>query len=143
MGDQRLPPDFQVALDAYHSAIRAMSNGDAEPFVALWSRTAPVTLFGAFGPCREGYDDLMRTFRWVASRWRDGDFECEEIAVHVGAETAYTVGYERGLHLSIDGGEPAEVTIRLTQAYRREEGGWKLVHRHGDFLPADESAGKV
>ena len=35
------------------------------------------------------------------------------------------------------------MTIRVTHAYRREDGEWRLVHRHGDFLPHDESAGHL
>jgi hypothetical protein len=30
-------------------------------------------------------------------------------------------------------------TVRVTYVYRREDGRWKIVHRHGDFLPPDES----
>lgn len=56
-------------------------------------------------------------------------------------DIGYTVGYERGA-MTIDG-EPKSVTIRVTHIYRREAGEWKLVHRHGDFAPIDESVGKV
>jgi ketosteroid isomerase-like protein len=29
--------------------------------------------------------------------------------------------------------------LRVTQVYRREGGEWRLVHRHGDFAPMDQS----
>jgi ketosteroid isomerase-like protein len=29
--------------------------------------------------------------------------------------------------------------IRVTHIYRLEDGQWRLVHRHGDFAPVDES----
>jgi len=45
--------------------------------------------------------------------------------------------------MAVDGGEPEPMTIRVTHAYRREDGEWRLVHRHGDFLPHDESAGHL
>lgn len=51
---------------------------------------------------------------------------------------AYTVGYERFTG-SIDGAPAAPITIRVTHVYRRENGAWKIVHRHGDFAPVDES----
>jgi ketosteroid isomerase-like protein len=44
----------------------------------------------------------------------------------------YDLGYERG-HAVIDG-VPASTTIRFTHVFRREEGRWRLVHRHGDFV---------
>jgi ketosteroid isomerase-like protein len=31
------------------------------------------------------------------------------------------------------------VTVRVTHVYRREHGEWKIVHRHGDSVPLDES----
>jgi ketosteroid isomerase-like protein len=27
----------------------------------------------------------------------------------------------------------------VTHVYRREDGEWKIVHRHGDHLPVDQS----
>jgi ketosteroid isomerase-like protein len=29
--------------------------------------------------------------------------------------------------------------IRVTHIYRREPQGWRIVHRHGDFAPPDQS----
>ena len=48
-------------------------------------RTADdVSLFGAWGPCKRGWAELSRTFRWVASRFGpDSEAECEEIVVDV------------------------------------------------------------
>ena len=31
-------------------------------------------------------------------------------------------------------GVPEEMTIRATQIYRRQDGPWKVIHRHGDVL---------
>jgi ketosteroid isomerase-like protein len=30
-------------------------------------------------------------------------------------------------------------TVRVTHVYRREDGDWRIVHRHGDLAPVDES----
>ena len=38
-------------------------------------------------------------------------------------------------HVSVDGGPPGDMTLRVTHIYRRIDGGWKLVHRHADFPP--------
>ena len=48
---------------------------------------------------------------------------------------AYIVGYEHS-SVSVDGGPVEVIMIRVTHVYRREDGAWKVVHRHGDFLPA-------
>jgi len=33
----------------------------------------------------------------------------------------------------------APMTVRVTHVYRREDGEWKIVHRHGDSVPVDQS----
>src|SRR5688500_16492068 len=53
-------------------------------------------------------------------------------------QMAYTVGFERFNEILADG-EKKPWTVRVTHAYRREEGEWKIVHRHGDQAPVDES----
>jgi hypothetical protein len=47
----------------------ALHADDPEPRMAMWSRRDPVTLFGAAAPCKAGWDELSRIFRWVASRF--------------------------------------------------------------------------
>jgi ketosteroid isomerase-like protein len=116
----------------------AIHNGDPEPRLEMWSTTDPVTLFGAWGPCKSGSDEVTRISRWVASRFSNSTaYSFELVAAGVSGDLAYTVGYERNT-TSVDG-EPAEYTLRVTHVYRRENGEWKIVHRHGDVMPADQS----
>jgi ketosteroid isomerase-like protein len=81
---------------------------------------------------------MAAVFPWVADRYRDGTVDFDYVLAWEGADAAYTVGYERA-RVSIDGGERADWTIRVTHVFRREDGRWMLVHRHGDFAPADDS----
>jgi ketosteroid isomerase-like protein len=73
------------------------------------------------GPCKQGWDELGRTFRWVATRFGGGDLRCEDVIVNVSGDLAYTVGYERGT-MVVDGGDPQPMTIRVTHIYRKEDG---------------------
>jgi ketosteroid isomerase-like protein len=123
-------------IDAEHT----LHNGDPEPRMALWSRSDPVTLFGAAGPNRSGWDEVSATFRWIASRFSDcASYSFDLVAAGVSGDLAYTVGYERSV-LSYDGGPVRPSVLRVTHVYRRENGDWKIVHRHGDRPPVDESA---
>ena len=64
-----VPADFQEMLDRMHSAIRDMGRGEPAPFMALWSHADDVSLFGAWGPCKQGWGELSRTFSWVGKRF--------------------------------------------------------------------------
>ncbi len=129
---------FADVLSREQSAEAAIYLGDPEPFKALWSRRDDVSLFGAFGPCKKGWHQVGKTVDWVASRYREGVVTAEYEVVHVGADLAYTVGYEIG-DVVLDGAPMTRQRLRVTQIYRREDGEWCLVHRHGDFAPADQS----
>ena len=128
---------FAETLRAERSAQEAFYRGDPEPFKALFSRRDDVSLFGAFGPCTKGWADVSRTFDWVADRYRDGTVRSDYEVIYEDADLAYTVSYERGA-LILDGTRRTQV-LRVTQIYRREDGEWRLVHRHGDFAPTDQS----
>ena len=78
--------------------------------------------------------------RSVASRFSNGTpLDLELIAADVDGDLAYTVGYER-CSVSVQGGPARPVFLRATQIYRRENGEWKLAHRHADPAPGCSAA---
>jgi ketosteroid isomerase-like protein len=117
----------------------AIVKGDLEPRVALWTRRDPVSVFGALGPCTYGWHEVSRIFRWVAELFSDPadtryDHHWDIEIADVSGDMAYTVGFER-FKASMNGGPPEDVSLRVTHIYRREDGEWKIVHRHGDLAP--------
>jgi ketosteroid isomerase-like protein len=123
--------DFLAAMISRQiEADTALHNGDAAPRMALWSRRDPVTLLGA-AKSATGWDEVRRTSEWVASRFSDCEsFNLDLIAAGASGDLAYTVGYEH-TKASINGAAQA-YTLRVTHTYRREDGEWKIAHRHGD-----------
>ena len=118
--------------------LKAMHNGDPQPRLSMWSARDPVTLFGA-AMSGSGWDEVSRIFRSIASRWSNcTDQRVEIVAAGVSGDLAYTVGFEH-TSVSVDGVPVEPYTLRVTQAYRREDGEWKVVHRHADQLPSDQS----
>jgi ketosteroid isomerase-like protein len=112
----------------------ALHNGDVEPRLAMWSADDPVTLFGAYGMAKSGWDEVSEVFRRLAARFSNlADYDYELVAAGASGDLAYTVGVERH-SVSIEGGPVKPHTIRVTHVYRREDGEWKIVHRHGDEL---------
>jgi ketosteroid isomerase-like protein len=121
-------------------AERAIHDGDVAPRMDLWSTRDPVTVLGAWGVNKSGWDEVSETFRWVASRFSNcAAYDVELIAADVRGDMAYTVSYERS-SVSVDGGPVQDNVLRVTHVYRREDGEWKIVHRHGDAPPVDEMA---
>ena len=132
--------DFRTGtLARFVEAEKALHDGDPEPRLAMWSDHDPVTLFGAWGPCKSGWEQVSPVFRWLASRFSGvSDYRLDLVAAGLSGDLAYTVGFERSM-LSIDGGPAQENVLRVTHVFRRENGEWKIVHRHGDFPPPDQS----
>jgi ketosteroid isomerase-like protein len=120
-------------LPAQRRAELAIHNGQVEPRLAMWSRADPVTLYGA-KLSGSGWADLEPIFREVASWFSDSEaYEFEVIAAGASGDLAYTVGYERNkVH---EEGVPRVYTLRVTHVYRREDGHWRIVHRHADYPP--------
>ncbi len=125
-------------LDDMTTALVAIRQGDPAPYAASWSDSDDVTLFGAWGPIEQGHEQVTETFRWVASRFGpEGSCVQDLNTVHESGDLAVTIGMERGTAV-VDGGEPVEMVIRTTHVYRRENGAWRLIHRHADFPPRDQ-----
>jgi ketosteroid isomerase-like protein len=116
----------------------AMHDGDPEPRSAVWSHTDPVTLFGAAVPVVSGWPEVEGTFRWLGTRFSQSKtFDVELVGAGVSGDLAYTVGFEHS-EFSLDGGPVQPATLRATHIYRRENGVWRIVHRHGDRPPVDQ-----
>jgi ketosteroid isomerase-like protein len=131
-------------LDDFHNetlarqakAEEALHNGDPEPRLAMWSDRDPVTLFGA-AVSKSGAEEVRRFFRELAAQFSDCTaYRFELVAADVSGDLAYSVGYEH-TSVSIDGAPVAPYILRVTHLYRREDGEWKIVHRHGDPPPVD------
>src|SRR5947208_7045081 len=121
-----------ATMPRYLEAETALHDGDAGPRVAMWSRREPVTLFGA-AVTKTGWTDVGPVFEWLASSFSDcSSYRNDVVAAGASGDLAYIVALEHTT-TSING-EPQEYVLRATTVFRREDGVWKIVHRHGDAL---------
>ena len=115
-------------------AEHALHNGDPTLRMQIWSTQDPVTLFGAV-KSNSGWDEVSQVFHWLASHFSDCTASrFELVTAGVSSDLAYTVGLEH-TSVSWDGVPLEPYTLRVTHVYRRENGEWKIVHRHGDPAP--------
>jgi ketosteroid isomerase-like protein len=126
------------ARSRLRDAEEALHNGDAAPRLAIWSENDPVTVLGAWKSAN-GQEEVRELFRFLETRFSDcRSYSYDLMAADVVGDMAYTVGYEH-TQASVNG-EPRRYTLRATQVYRREDGEWKVAHRHADEVPKVEES---
>jgi ketosteroid isomerase-like protein len=119
----------------------ALHNGDSGPRIAMWSRAEPLTLFGAAVSGR-GWGEIRPIFDALGKQFSDClSYENEIIAAEARGDLAYTVALEHTT-ASVNGAAPRPYVLRVTTIFRREDGEWRVVHRHGDAL-ASQSAAEI
>ncbi len=66
------------------------------------------------------------------------DYRFDLVAADVSGDMAYMVGFEHIANSVV--GVPVEpYTLRVTHIFRREDGEWKIAHRHADYTPIDQT----
>ena len=122
-------------MDRHEAAERALHNGDAGPRFVTWSHHEPVTLFGAWRSDL-GWPAVSAVFTDLATHFSDcRSYRIDLLAAGASGDLAYTVANEHAT-LSIDG-VATEISLRVTHVFRREDGEWKVVHRHADRPPSE------
>lgn len=125
--------DLQDLIERAKKALGRLVTGDPQPYLALWSQAADVTVMGGFGSYERGWAAVRQNTTFAASRFRGGRLDAfEELAVGVSGDLGYAVWIERG-EVVVEGRDvPAPLAVRVTHLFRREAGVWRIIHRHGD-----------
>jgi ketosteroid isomerase-like protein len=124
---------LDAVIEQSHLALGDFVKGNPEPMKLVWSsHRDDVTLGNPFGPFAHGWTQVVATMERAAAKHKDGEaLGFETISRYETSDLAYTVEIER-YRARIAGKEPADVALRCTSIFRREDGAWKLVHRHAD-----------
>ena len=125
--------NYDLPMEEYRRAGLEITKGNPELYKSLWSRRDDVTLANPFGSPVRGWEAVSARLDLAASNYRDGqDYEFENISTVVTRELAYTVEIER-IRTRVGGSNDlTAIAIRATTVFRREDGTWKVTHRHGD-----------
>jgi ketosteroid isomerase-like protein len=124
--------DFAEFVERCHDALRQHTGGDPRPFLELWSRAADVSLMGGVGGHQVGIDNVTELLTAAAKTLNYETWSAENLAIGFGETLGFTVELERlTRHV---GGAEEEMRLRATSVYRRENGAWRVIHRHGDSL---------
>lgn len=124
--------EFLQFLEQCHDALRQHTGGNPRPYLELWSQADDVSLMGGVGGHQVGIDEVSELLTAAAKTLNYETWSAENLVTNFDDTLGFTVELER-LARHIDG-KPEEMRLRATSVYRRENGTWKVVHRHGDSL---------
>ena len=139
-----------TATDSFHQMVARVEiamtqfiTGNPEPLKALWSHADDATVFGGFGAYARGWEQVRSNMDRASARFRGGFVNFEPLAWGVSGDLAYTVCLEKGVVRLAEREGLSPLAVRVTHIYRREEGSWKLIHRHGDAITEKVEAAQV
>jgi ketosteroid isomerase-like protein len=119
--------------EQYHCALDAFITGDPGPVLAVWSKRDDATFANPFGPPVRGWEAVRDASVRAASQIADGEgFSVHGISTCATPDLAYELEIHRFRAKLGGADESAPVTLRVTTIYRREDDGWRVVHRHAD-----------
>jgi ketosteroid isomerase-like protein len=131
-------------VEVSHRALDAFFKGDPNPLKPLFSHRDDVTLANPFGPPRRGWAEVEETMERAAANYSDGGVVgFEQVSKHVTPELAYIVEVEHYQAKVGGSDELTPVSLRCTTILRREDDGWKIVHRHADPITTARPAESV
>jgi ketosteroid isomerase-like protein len=148
----RRPPDrgdgFNAAIEAVRDALRQYVKGDPEPALAFFSDRDDVTLANPLDPPRRGPTGVREGARRVADNFRAGGplrfadvtSSFTEISRWASADLGYVLQIERHEGRAAGSGEPLISELRATLVFRRENGVWRIAHRHADPITGPRSS---
>ena len=126
--------EVRATSASFYAALNRMAKGEPGAMESVWSHSAEVTALHPIGGRDTGWQAVGNSFDDVARIASAGDIRLTQQHILAGDDMACEVGVETGtLTLA---GLTATIEQRVTNIYRREAGGWRVVHHHTDVSPA-------
>jgi ketosteroid isomerase-like protein len=126
--------EVRSASTKFYAGLLRMLDGDSSLLKDSWSHDATVTTMHPIGGLQTGWDDVRGSFEGVAQLASGGHAELIDQRIQVVGDLAYEIGIEKGE--ATLAGEQIAIAQRVTNVYRRDADGWKIVHHHTDISPA-------
>jgi ketosteroid isomerase-like protein len=139
--------DFLNYLHDYEDAAARFGTGDPKPVKDHFARGDQVTLLSGVGGYFRGWEEVSSHLDRAASQFSataQHAWEYEPIHTGTDGDLAYAVVIEREKGVDVARGDTAVTReLRATLIFRREDGNWKLIHRHADPLADERTAAEL
>ena len=137
MSDATLETSTQQALEQLHAAMAQVANGDVSAIKALYSRSNEATSFYGWGGYEKGWEAVSKRWDWAAQQFQGGTVEHQTISHVLTPQMFYVTQIETFSNQRVAGvaGETGW-SNRVTHVFAREDGQWRLIHRHANRLEA-------
>lgn len=124
-----LPPDLVEAIEEDHRALNALVRGDPNPKKQMFSHGEDVTLANPVGP--PARHQVEPTLEGAVSQLREGQpHRFERVLEYATDDLAVVLEIERCPAVRTAGADRiAPFSLRATTVWRREESGWRILHR--------------
>ncbi len=133
--------DFDKFMAERQAASDSYISGDSAPFLAIATAHDPATFFPPSGAAIRGADAVRAANEQGArafARGSSGRFEVLQSMAH--GDLAFWAGLHHAEVRFVGQADSKPMTLRTTEVFRREDGEWRLIHRHADMADhADEA----
>src|SRR5580704_14231923 len=130
---EAVPDDLRKTIEEYHRAEVAFQKGNPQPFKDICSHADDVTIVGGMGGVEKGWARVEKRYEWASSKFssdNDSEPQSEIVSLVATPDMAYAVEIERSTVRMAGSSELQQLALRVTTVFRREDGQWKVAHRH-------------
>lgn len=132
-----IPPSaaFAAAIARLHAAMADVANGDVTAIKALYSHADEATSFYGWGGYEIGWPAVSGRWDWAGQQFKGGVVSYQPLTRVESGDLAFTTDIETFRMQGMAGSSgPTQWSNRVTHIFRREQGEWRLLHRHGNRL---------
>jgi ketosteroid isomerase-like protein len=124
-------------------AASAIVQGDMRTYLSLIHHAEDYTLMAPFGgPVTHGFDGSEESVAAMERFFAAGEVQVELVQSYASGDLVVLVMVEHQ-HAAVGGLPDQDWSLRVTLVFRRDDGDWKLVHRHADPLVARRALAEI
>ena len=137
MTDAKLEASVHAAIARLHAAMARVGMATSLTIKRLYSHTADATSFYGWGGYEKGEEAVSKRWDWAGAQFKGGMVRHENITTVITPELFYVTDIETFENQRVTGVEGVTGwSNRVTHIFHREEGEWRLLHRHANRLEA-------